>query len=187
MNLRMYEMSGNPVFKQNGFQTLQYVFKEFYKDGYFYQRPISLDDSHQFKNIHVNIFDQSFKSPLGTLILLIRKWSTVIDLTDFKNKIQNIQETLTHLSLQNPLGFGETLRALTYPDEAFRKIEVPISWLQEENFMRFIPNFSIRFTLTYQETDKESWQVCNLKECEHAGKGIDSFIKIFEGSEEVKQ
>jgi uncharacterized protein YyaL (SSP411 family) len=183
MNFRLYEITGNDNFKKNAVQTIQYIFRDFYLDGNFYQRPIELNNE-SIKNIHVNIFDQSYKSPVATLLILIRKWSTVIDLNEYKVKMEKIKETLTHLSLQSPLGFGETLRALTYPDQAYRKIEVPVSWLQKAEFMKFMPNFSVRFAINFQKEDQESWQVCTLSECEFQGKGIESFIKVFTAQDE---
>ena len=179
--LRFYEISGNELFKENGLQTLAFIFKEFYKDGMFYTRSLSFNDSELYENIHTPIYDQSFKSPLGTLILIIRKLSTSEDVSEYLEKIDKTMENLTHLSLQNPLTFGETLRALVYPPEAYRKIEIPREWLKENKFMQFYPHFSVRFAIKFHDRQDDSWQICNLKECELQGKGAEEFQRIFAG------
>jgi len=177
---RAYEISGEKSFFESAKNTVGFIFKEFYQDHHFYTRSISYNESYEYKNIHTPIFDQSYKSPLGNLICNLRKWSTVIpDFNEYLATINQTTENLTHLSLQNPLAFGETLRGLVYPDEAYRKVEVPIQWLKERSFATFCINFSARFALVYHDRDQESWQICTLKECELQGKGMDEFTAIF--------
>lgn len=187
--LRFYELSGNEIFKKNGFQTLIFIFNEFFKDGYFYTRSIHHNDSEPYKNIHTQIFDQSHRSPLGTVIYLVRKWAVVAEMSDLLTKIEPLTETLTHLSLQNPLAFGETLRSLVYPIDAYRKIEVPRSWTTDTEYLKFFPNFSVRFALTYHDRDDDTWQICTQTSCELQGKGIEEFSKVFTppNKEEVKE
>jgi uncharacterized protein YyaL (SSP411 family) len=133
---RFYEISGNESFKETALQTLSYIFDEFYDQGQFLTRAKSFTDSQLYDNLHAPIFDQSYKAPLGTLFGLIRKWSTSADMSDYLEKVNPTIETITHLSLQNPLVFGETLRSLVYPDEAYRKIEVPLEWLKNNSFSK---------------------------------------------------
>lgn len=180
---RFYEISGNESFKESAIQTLDFIFKEFYKDGLFLTRALSFNDSERYENLHVPIFDQSFKAPIGTLFGLIRKWKTSLDLRDYSDQIQNSIDTITHLSLQNPLAFGETLRALVYPDEAYRKIEVPKNWLTTHKFTPFFPHFSVRFALNYTKEENNKWQVCTLKECELTGTSFEEFETIFKNQE----
>ena len=88
-------------------------------------------------------------------------------------------EALTHLSLQNPLAFGETLRSLVYPNEAYRKIEIPKKWLENKSITPFLPNFSTRFALNYHDRDEVSWQICTRKECELKGSSFEEFKTVF--------
>jgi uncharacterized protein YyaL (SSP411 family) len=184
-SFRSYELFGQKNFLENGIQTLHFIFKEFYQDNGFSTRAKSFNDSQAYENIHTPIFDQSYKSALGTLILNLRKWSTVdSDLKEYIKSIESSVETLTHLSLQNPLAFGETLRALVYPDEAYRKLEVPLSWLQQNKFQQFFTNFSSRFALTYHENENDSWQICTLTECELQGESFEEFESVFKAPTE---
>lgn len=179
-SFRCFEYSGNEKFKANALNTISFIFKAFFKDGAFYTRSIEHNESEEYTNIHTPIFDQSYKSALGTLIVLLRKWS--LEQKDFVNYLEEMKstiETLTHLSLQNPLGFGESLRALVYPPQAYRLIEVPKSWYKDGSFFEFFPNFSIRFAITSHDRDDNSWQICNLKECEISGKSLAEFKDVF--------
>ncbi|MCT4640775.1 MAG: DUF255 domain-containing protein [Bacteriovoracaceae bacterium] len=176
--LRFYELSGSESFKQNAKGTLDFIFDHFYKEGAFFTRSLSENKNREFENIHTPIFDQSYKSSLSTLILLLRKWEVSLDLQEEVKKISAVIETLTHLSLQNPLAFGETLRALTYPDMAFKNLEVPRSWINNNMIQRFYPHFSSRFCLNYTDSENE-WQICNKSACEQSGSDFESFAKIF--------
>jgi uncharacterized protein YyaL (SSP411 family) len=180
-SLRSFEVFGQDNFYDNGIQTIQFIFKEFYQEDGFSTRAKSFNDSQSYENIHTPIFDQSYKSPLGTLILNLRKWST--HETDFKDYLKTMEssiDTLTHLSLQNPLAFGETLRSLVYPDEAYRKIEVPLTWLKNNSFHQFFANFSSRFALTYHTNENDHWQICTMTECELQGTTLDEFKDVFQ-------
>lgn len=183
--LRFYEISGQDSFKQTGLNTLEFIFNEFFEDEKFYTRSIKHHDSQLYANIHVPIFDQSYKSPLSVLFGLIRKWQTSTNLMAQLEKSKNSREVLTHLSLQNPLMFGETLRALVYPDEAYRKIDIPLSWLKENKFGKYYPHFSARFAINFHE--EENWQICTYKECELAGNSLDEFDKIFSAPAEGQE
>ena len=180
LQLRVYEITGNAVFRDNCRDTLNYVFNDFQKDGKFYTRSIAFDDSAEYANLEVNAFDQSFKSPLSTLMTLIRRFATLELDREYLDKMEDIKEFMTHLSLQHPLAHGEALRALTYPDDVYRKITVPKKWLFEGEFTRFLPHFSQRFVLEYHEDENVKWQICTLKECELQGDGIEEFIKVFD-------
>lgn len=178
--LRFYEVSGNEVLQQNGLHTIKYIFKEFYKDGMFFTRSLNFNDNELYENIHASIYDQSYKSSLATLLLLVRKWACASqDIADFIPKVEKTMETLTHLCLQNPIGFGESLRALSYPDIAFKKIEVPLNWLTSNQLKPFDANFSTRFVIVYHKRQDQKWQICNMRECELQGDGIEEFSNIF--------
>ncbi len=179
-SLRCFEYSATNAFKINGLNTLKFIFKEFFKDDCFFTRSVNVEDNHLFDNIHTPIFDGAHKSALGTLIILLRKWSLVdSDIEELLNKTDKNLEVLTHLCLKNPLGFGESLRGLVYPTEAYRKIEVPKSWYDDGSFFEFFPNFSARFALCPVEQDDNSWQICTATECELKGSSFEEFRKVF--------
>jgi uncharacterized protein YyaL (SSP411 family) len=143
--LRLYEVTGNNTFKMNGVETLHFIFKEFFKDGSFFTRSLANNESEPYDNLHAEFFDQSYKSALATLVGLVRKWNPVLYLDEYLQSCEKVTELMTHISLTNPLHFGETLRSLSYPDMAYRKIEVPFSWITEQKIQRFFPRFSHRF------------------------------------------
>ena len=179
-SFRCFEYTSNEAFKKNAINTVDFIFKSFFDEGSFFTRSVEFNDTEEYANIHTPVFDQSYKSALGTLIILLRKWSLELeDFRDYLDKMQGSLETLTHLSLQNPLGFGESLRALVYPPEAYRLIEVPKAWYKNGTFYQFFPNFSIRFAVTSHDRDDDSWQICNHKECELSGKSFEEFKDVF--------
>lgn len=179
-SLRCFEYSANESFKVNGLNTLKFIFKDFFKDDSFYTRSLESSPDSGFDNIHTPIFDGSYKSAYGTLITLLRKWSLVdSDIKSLLTSADKSIETLTHLCLQSPLGFGESLRGLVYPPEAYRKIEVPKSWYENGSFFEFFPNFSVRFALCPQVKADDSWQICTATECEIQGSSFEEFREVF--------
>lgn len=183
-SLRFFELFGQENAQNNGIQTLKFLSKEFFKDGHFLARSNDFTDTEAYENIHPNIFDNSYKSALANYIFLIRKWSLVDeDLKEIVKTLESSIETLTHLSLQNPLAFGETLRALIYPSDAFRAIEVPFAWLQNNKFQKYFLNFSSRFILQYHQEDNENWKIENRNEVELKGDSFEEFEKVFQAPE----
>jgi uncharacterized protein YyaL (SSP411 family) len=181
---RFYEISGNKGFRDTGVQTIEFILKEFVEDNKFYTRALGFSDSHLYKNIHAPIFDQGYKSALAVFIGLLRKWRA-LDSTDNTgqerlDRVEAISEILTHLSLQNPLMFGETLRALAYPDEAYRDIKVPLEWLKKNIFSRYYPHFSVRFALNFVDESNENWSISTYKEVEISGTSLKEFEEIFD-------
>lgn len=179
LSFRAYELFANSNDLDNGYNSLKFILKNFYKDEVFHTRLIK-DDKLGHRNIYPPIGDQSYKSPLGTYIYLLRKWQTVFpDLIEDLNTIKPSIENLTHISLQNPLAFGETLRALTYPTEAYKKIEVPFFWIKNAEFQKLQNNFPGRFAVFFHEDEAEKWSICRVGTCEVEGEGLDDFKKIF--------
>lgn len=182
--LRVYELSANKVFLQNGLETLKYIFKQFFKDDHLYTRSIEFNDHHEYENIHVQLYDQSYKSSFATYLLLIKKWQLVdADLREVEDKMSKLIDNLTHLSLQNPLGYGETLRAMVYPKEAFKKIEVPKSWLRDNKLIDLFTHFSSRFVMHYHERE-DGFEICNFNACEFKGLEFSEFQGIFKPTQE---
>ncbi len=177
---RLYELSAQPVYLENAKKCLDYIFGDFFQDNSFYTRSLELNSSEPFQNLKVELFDQSYKSPLATLISLIRKWHFIIERYEYLEKVQPIIEKAKHEVLNNPFGYGEALRALIYPQEAYKKIEVPASWCEKEDFQKMMTFFSARFAITYHQNADESWQICHHLGCELNGVGMDKFKRAFE-------
>ncbi len=177
---KSYEILGANKDLELAMKTMDFIVKEFVNENQVYTRALSFTDVEPYENLHVPIFDQSYKSSLGTFISLLRKWSLHNeDFIEYYEKLEGSVDTLTHLSLQNPLAFGETLRALVYPDEAYRKIEVPKKWLETRQLMPYLVNFGHRFAICYHERDENSWQICTIRECEQQGSSFDEFVLLF--------
>lgn len=180
--LRFYEITANKAFLENGLQTLKYIHKEFFKNDEFFTRSTEFSDGEYFENIHAPVSDQSYKSPVATYIGLIRKWAMFTEIKDIEDSMIKTIDELKHVCLQNPLAFGEMLRSLTYPTEAYRKLDIPFNWLQKPEFQKFFPNFSIRFLLNFTE-EKDKWQICTRTECELQGETFEEFLKVFSPEE----
>lgn len=182
--MRLYELTAQKNFYDNGMGTIEFIFREFSDGESFFTRALSHSDTELYENIHTPIFDHAHRSGLSAYLGLLRKWVVVNpELGEILQKIEPSIETLTHLSLQNPLAFGETLRSLVYPDNAYRKIEVPKKWLENKSVTPFLPNFSTRFALSYHENDEVSWQICTRTECELKGNTLDEFKAVFSAPE----
>lgn len=180
LSFRCYEYSANEDFLKNASNTIDFIFKNFYKDKGIFTRDISFDDSLEYNNIHTPIFDQMYKSSLAILIGLTRKWSLHLpELKEYLIKLEPTIEIIKNLSLQNPLVFGESLRALIYPDEAYRKISVPKAWFKDNSIYEYFPRFSHRFAICSHTDDDQSWQIFTFKECELKGVGIQEFKGVF--------
>lgn len=175
-HLRMYEISANPVFKQNFKDTMEFITKEFLENDKLLTRAKFATDYELYPNVEYTFFDNSFKSMVATYILLMKRAFILFGEQNYLDEIKNIEDKLTQIVLKfNPLGAGEALRALTYPIEAYRVVKAPKSWIQEDKFLKFMPFFLHRFVIDYTEETNE-WQICNFKACELKGLGIDEFI-----------
>lgn len=179
--LRLYEISGNAVFKQNFKDTLDFVNREFIdlntdNGEKVFTRAKLATDFEAYPNIHASEFDQSFKSPLATLILLNKRAAALFQDRNYLDIIEKASYSATHTVLKvNPVNAGESLRALSYPNEVMRVIKVPRSWLKEDNFAKIIPYFLFRFVLDFH--DKENgFEICSLSACEVQGTTLQEFM-----------
>lgn len=181
MNLRLYELSGNSANLNNAIQTTDFLINEFFKDGYFYTRSLrgNLSDSVPHPNLEVPTHDQAYRSPLATLIFVMKRLEVLTLKTDQLEKLKSLNEMIINSTLQHPLASSEALRAYTYPELAFRKIEVPKTWLNTEKFNKLLSMFPLRFVFSYHDNKNEDWQICNTKSCEANGKSIEDFEKTF--------
>jgi hypothetical protein len=178
MQYRLYELTGDAVFKQNADDSVQFIMKEFYKDGVFYTRALSSNEAEAYGNISIPEFDGSFKSPVATFLHMMRRFQ-LIGTQNILESLSEVKEFLTHRSLQHPLAAGEALRALTFPNEAYRKMEIPQEWAKEPEFKAMIANFSSRFTLSYHSRGDHFWQICHASSCEVQGKTFEEFKNLF--------
>ena len=181
--LRIYEITGNPTFKENFKSTIELIFREFISDDKVHTRAISTTSSELYPNQSLDSFDNSFKSPNSTFISLARRASILFSEPEFIDNISTIKENHIQESLKNPIHAGEALRALSYPDEAYRVLKVPKKWLTDQKFLNFIPYFLPRFIFDYQE-ENDQWQICNNSACELQGDGLDNFIETLSPKKE---
>ncbi len=174
--LRLYEITGNPVFKQNFKDTLGFVNKEFIENDKVLTRAKFSTEQELYPNTSLSEFDQSFKSPLSTLILLNRRASVMFMDREYLDVIKDLAYQATHTVLKvNPINAGEGLRALSYPQEVIRVIKVPRTWVQEEKYVQLFPYFLHRFVLDY--TDESSgFEICSMNQCEIKGETLDEFV-----------
>lgn len=184
--LRLYEVTGNETFKTNALDSAEFSLKHFVKDGQMYMT--ALDASTKgIENIVVPLFDQSYKSPAATFVLLLSRLSVFKAEFAPDEIFKALYPEMPQFVLSNPLGHGEGLRAMTYPLPIFRKIEVPFGWLNKAEFLEMRSHFFSRFILDYHQRKDESFQICTAKSCEVTGKGIEEFQKIFTMKDEDAQ
>jgi len=186
-HLRMYEISANPIFKQNFKDTMDFITKEFLDNDKLLTRAKFANDYELYPNVEYTLFDNSFKSMVASYILLMKRAHILFADQDYLDDIKNLEDKLAQVTLKfNPLGAGEALRALTYPIEAYRVIKAPKSWIQDEKFLKFMPFFLHRFVIDYTDESSE-WQICNFRACELKGLGIDEFISALTPVNEGEQ
>lgn len=182
--LRMAEITGNPVFKDNFRDTMNFITKEFIRDGKFYTRPVSLNDAELYPNQALNMYDQSYRSPLATLLAISRRGRMLMLDAEFDSWSETLREACVHETLRNPLSSGEGLRAFTYPDQAYRIVKLPAAWLKDEKFLGFMSYFLPRFVLSYHTDSEDEWQICSLEVCDLQGRGLDNFIETLKPSKQ---
>lgn len=176
--LRLYEVTSNPSFKKNALDTLDFVIKNFIREGEVYTVSLnSLTDG--IDNLPAAKYDQSYRSPVMTFALLLARCSVLDPKFSPETVLGDSFKELAQFALTNPLGHGEGLRALTYPLNIFRKIEVPAAWIENPEFLDMRSHFFARFVVEYQTRDQESYQICTIDRCEVSGKGIEQFKDLF--------
>jgi uncharacterized protein YyaL (SSP411 family) len=180
--IRLYEISGNETFKKNALETVDFILGNFLKDGQLYLTSIAAA-TPGFDNLVAPTFDQSYRSTVMTFVHLLHRMSVL----DAKYAPEDIFGThyaeFAQFALTNPLGHGEGLRALTYPKDIFRRVEVPLAWIEKPEFLEMRNHFFSRFVITYQDTDTESYQICTKTSCEVNDKGLSKFRELFKMQE----
>ena len=184
--LRLYEITGNEIFKKNALETIDYILNQFMLNKKLHLTSFS-HSTAGFDNLVAPTFDQSYRSSVMTFIYLLKRVS-VLDAKFAPEEIFGDSfEEFAQFALTNPLGHGEGLRALTYPSEIIRKIEVPLAWLAEADFLEIRNHFFSRFVMTYQNQDSESYQICTRHTCEVQGKGLAQFKELFKIQEASRE
>lgn len=179
--LRFYEISANEMFLKNGIDTLLFI-KNMFLEKEEFKNTIVRGKSLLHNNLHAPLMDQAHKSPVATYISLVRKYSLIEEVAPLLKELEPIIDNLKQVALSNPLLFGESLRALTYPELAYKKIEIPKNYREDKRLQPLFSSFPSRFFIKY--TENKDWQICNHKECELTGKDIESFVKVFKGEEQ---
>jgi uncharacterized protein YyaL (SSP411 family) len=177
MQLRLYELTGEKVFKENFAQLIEYIENIFSKDHEFMMT--SVHEKGLLPNLMVNAFDSSYRSPYPTYIILLKRYSVLFSDTQKLTKFADSIENLRQHSLQFPLAAGEGLRAMTFPIEAYRKIEVPLEWIQELEFKNIAMFLSSRIVLDYHTRGDHFFQICHASACEKTGTTFEEFKNLF--------
>ncbi len=176
--LRIYEVTANPLFKDNLKDTLNFIFKEFVsEEGKLFTRTCSTDDHYLYPNEEATSFDSSFKSAASTLIGVMRRARALFRDPKMGSKLKEAHEKLKNHSLRNPLNAGEALRSSVYPDQAYRVIKIPAIWLEKAEFIGFFNSLLPRFVLDYHWEKEEIWEICTTEQCELNGIGLANFIE----------
>jgi hypothetical protein len=101
-------------------------------------------------------------------------------ITDFVNSSNKEKyQEFSQFILSNPIGHGEGLRALTYPTNIFRKVEVPFEWIERQEFLEIRSHFFSRFVLDYHQKKDDSFQICSGDTCEVSAVGFENFQDLF--------
>lgn len=176
--LRLYEVTSNEVFKRNCLETADFILKNFLQEEDLFTTALT-QTTFGITNVPAPIYDQSYRSSVMTLVHLFSRLTVFNpDLSPeviFKNKYAEFAQFI----LLNPLGHGEGLRAMTYPLQIFRKVEVPRVWLEKPDFLEMRSHFFSRFVMDYHTRDEQSYQICTAQTCEVQGQGFENFQGLF--------
>jgi uncharacterized protein YyaL (SSP411 family) len=177
--LRLYEITGNETFKKNTLESVDFVLKNFVEGGEIYVTSLK-KKTIGIENLKAPLYDQSYRSSSMALINLLYRLSVLKPELSPENIFgEKMHEFIQHV-LVNPLGHGEGLRALTYPGDIFRRIEVPVEWLKKPEFLQMRSHFFSRFVLDYHSRDNHFYQICTIKSCELSGEGFENFKALFQ-------
>jgi uncharacterized protein YyaL (SSP411 family) len=179
--LRLYEITGNQIFKTNAIESVDFSLKHFMENGELYLTAFA---SGPFERQRAPLYDQSYRSPVMTLVILLSRLS--VFRADFRPEVifgEKYQE-MVQFTLTSPLGHGEGLKAFTYPQDIYRKIEVPLAWNENADFQEMRTHFFSRFVMDYHDRKDETYQICTRDACEAQGKGFEQFKTIFKVREE---
>lgn len=181
--LRLYEVTGNETFKKNSLESVEFVLNNFMQD-YSLMTTGLQKSTLGIANIQSPMHDQSYQSSAMTFILLLSRLSLFNQRLSPENVFKDKFKDFAQFILSNPIGHGEGLRAMVYPQEIFRKIEVPLKWIEKLEFIEIRSHFFSRFVMEYHSRDEESYQICTKDACEVSGSGFENFKSLFLTKEE---
>lgn len=181
--LRLFEITGNEIFKRNALDSLEFTIKSFILDEQVYSTALS-KGTVGIDNLPAPTFDQSYRSSVMTFLHLLSRCSVFKSEFNPAEIFKTRLADFTQFALANPLGYGEGLRAMTYPLNIYRRIEVPYKWIENAEFLEMRSHFFSRFVLDYHTREDESFQICNRDACETQGKNFDQFKKLFKMKEQ---
>jgi len=173
--LRVYEITGNTVFKQNFKDTFEFILNEFIQEGEILTRAKSLNEHELYPNQASSPFDSSFKAMPMTLVHLVKRARILSMDPSIGENIDEYIENSKNFILKNPINGGEGLRAHSYPTDAYRLVKAPKGWLQNGEFIKFMSYFLPRFVFDYHEEKEEKWEICSFNHCELQGEGLEAF------------
>ena len=176
--LRLYEVTGNEVFKKNALESIEFTLQNFVRNGDIYATALEAA-TPGVTNLLSPLFDQSYRSSSMTLVHLLARCSVFKPEFSPENVFKDKLPELTQFVLTNPLGHGEGLRAMTYPLQIFRKVEVPFEWLENPAFLEIRNHFYSRFVMDYHHRKDDSYQICTKEACEVTGSGLQNFQDLF--------
>ncbi len=172
--LRSYEVSGNEIFKKNLKNVITMIRHEFYEGNSFYSQNVK--QKEVVPNLSIDVFDQSFSSPLCTLVKVIRRARVLFG---DENLVPEINEKflkgISNKVLQNPVYHGEGLVALSFPDHFYQKLIVPREWLSEVKYVKVMQTLMSKVLLDYH--DKKEWALWDVKQCVSSGETIDQLLE----------
>jgi hypothetical protein len=174
--IRLYEISTNHVFFDNAIKSIDFILKQFFRDGYFYSHAQNESAVPQM-NIALEPLDQGYKCAIGTLLTLVKKLNLIPQYQGFYQTVQPSLERYKQFALHHPLHCGELLRGLIYPLESYKLLKIPVSWYTIPEYSQLLKHFSARFLITYH--GEHNWQICNYSSCEHQGSTLASFKALF--------
>jgi len=180
--LRLYELTGNEVFKRNALDSVQFVIKNFMRNSELYSTSI-FESTTGIENLPTPYYDQSYRSTVMTFAGVLARASLFNSEFSPEAIFGKHYLELAQFTLTNPLGHGEGLRALVYPLQIYRRVEVPQSWLDKPEFQEMRSHFFSRFVLDYHGKNDDSFQICTTQSCEATGKSFDEFKALFQMKE----
>lgn len=181
--LRLYEITGNEIFKSNAIDSTEFILKNFVSEGEIFVTSIT-KTTPGLTNLTSPLYDQSYRSAASTLVHLLSRLSVYKREFSPTEIFRDKYEGLSQFVLSNPIGHGEGLRALSYPLNIFRKVEVPFEWIERPDFLEIRSHFFSRFILDYHSRKDESFQICSAESCEVSSSGFENFRELFKPKEE---
>ena len=136
----------------------------------------TIDSIFWFSSFCDNLPDENV---LNYPFVVIGPESTGRKYSKFFKETKNFEqqrEELAQYSLRNPLFHGEAMRALTYPDSAYRIIKMPRSWVDNDIFLEKTHFFLPRFVFSYHDEEK-GWEICSNDQCELKGSTLEEFFE----------